>query len=133
VIFGSASRRISNAHDDVAAAVCGAIMTALQAAKRAAPEPPIVVPFFAGTPRNITGGSAYQYEPVAGPIVPSAAPSPAASPPISGYRLSFLPARSGVRRGPAILSGAPKAERIAAPKHIINVSYPGLCSIEQHI
>jgi|SRR5262245_7281449 len=32
-----------------------------------------------------------------------------------------------------ILSGAPKAERKAAPKHIINVSYPGLCSIEQHI
>src|SRR5262249_27427667 len=27
----------------------------------------------------------------------------------------------------------PKAERKAAPKHIINVSYPGLCSIEQHI
>jgi|SRR6516162_6325278 hypothetical protein len=50
-----------------------------------------------------------------------------------GYRLSFLAARSGVRRGQAILSGAPKAERIAAPKHIINVSYPGLCSIEQHI
>ena len=33
----------------------------------------------------------------------------------------------------AILSGAPKAERKAAPNHIINVSYPGLCSIEQHI
>jgi hypothetical protein len=49
------------------------------------------------------------------------------------YRLSFLPARSGVRRGPAILSGASKAERKAAPKHITNVSYPGLCSIEQHI
>ncbi|MBV8287557.1 MAG: hypothetical protein JOZ35_11605 [Hyphomicrobiales bacterium] len=71
----------ANAHDDVAAAVCGAIMTALQAAKRAALEPKIVVPFFAGTPRNIPGGSAYQYEPVAGPIVPSAAPLPAASPP----------------------------------------------------
>src|SRR5215471_21633771 len=52
---------------------------------------------------------------------------------LSGYRLSFLPARSGVRRGPAILSGAPKAERKAAPEHIINVSYPGLSSIEQHI
>src|SRR6516165_7433073 len=52
---------------------------------------------------------------------------------LSGYRLSFLPARSGVRRGPATLSGAPKAERKAAPKHIINVIYPGLCSIEQHI
>ena len=53
-----------------------------------------------------------------------------------GFRvtgLSFLPARSGVRRGPAILSGAPKAERKAAPEHIINVSYPGLSSIEQHI
>ena len=50
-----------------------------------------------------------------------------------GYRLSFLPARSGVRRGPAILSGAPKAERKAAPKHIIDVSYPDLGSIEQHI
>src|SRR5262245_486704 len=52
---------------------------------------------------------------------------------LSGYRLSFLPARSGVRRGPAILSGAPKAERKAAPKHIIDVSYPDLGSIEQHI
>jgi hypothetical protein len=41
--------------------------------------------------------------------------------------------RAGVGRGPAILSGASKAERKAAPKHIINVSYPGLCSIEQHI
>jgi bifunctional non-homologous end joining protein LigD len=50
---------------------------------------------------------------------------------IRSYRL--IPARSGVRRDPAILSGAPKAERKAAPKHIINVSYPGLCSIEQHI
>jgi hypothetical protein len=44
------------------------------------------------------------------------------------YRLALA-----VRRGPAILSGAPKAERKAAPNHIINVSYPGLCSIEQHI
>ncbi len=35
--------------------------------------------------------------------------------------------------GPAILSGASKAERKAAPEHISNVSYPGLCSIEQHI
>src|SRR5215468_9290651 len=52
---------------------------------------------------------------------------------LSGYRLSFLPARSGVRRGPAILSGAPKAERKATPNHITNVSYPGLYSIEQHI
>ena len=34
---------------------------------------------------------------------------------------------------PAILSGASKAERKAAPNHITNVSYPGLCSIEQHI
>jgi len=53
-----------------------------------------------------------------------------------GFRVTgsaFLPARSGVRRGPAILTGAPKAERKAAPKHIINVSYPSLCSIEQHI
>src|SRR5262252_4744302 len=41
--------------------------------------------------------------------------------------------RSGVRRGPVILRGAPKAERKAAPKHLINVSYPGLCSIEQHV
>jgi hypothetical protein len=40
---------------------------------------------------------------------------------ISGYRLSFLSARSGVRRGPAILSGAPKAERKAAPKHILTL------------
>src|SRR5262249_10558961 len=32
-----------------------------------------------------------------------------------------------------ILSGASKAERKATPKHISNVSYPGLCSIEQHI
>src|SRR5262249_11181071 len=39
---------------------------------------------------------------------------------LSGYRLSFLPARSGVRRGPAILSGAPKAERKATPNHITN-------------
>jgi len=36
-------------------------------------------------------------------------------------------------RGSAILSRALKAERKTAPNHIINVSYPGLCSIEQHI
>src|SRR5467141_3387734 len=33
-----------------------------------------------------------------------------------------------VRAGPAILSGASEAERKAAPKHISNVGYPGLCS-----
>ena len=34
---------------------------------------------------------------------------------------------------PAILSGASKAERKAAPQHISNGRYPGLSSIEQHI
>jgi hypothetical protein len=45
----------ANAHDDLAAATCGAIAVALQAARLAAQEPKIVVPFFAGTPRNIPG------------------------------------------------------------------------------
>src|SRR5262245_47240217 len=42
-----------NAHDDVAAAVAGAIMMALQAAKLAALEPKIVSPIAAGSPRAV--------------------------------------------------------------------------------
>jgi hypothetical protein len=45
----------ANAHDDVAAAVGGVIATALRVARLAALNPPIVMPFFAGTPRNIPG------------------------------------------------------------------------------
>ena len=50
------------------------------------------------------------------------------------HKLAVIGSVGGtVRAGPAILSGAFEAERKAAPKHIINVGYPGLCSIEQHI
>ena len=48
-------------------------------------------------------------------------------------RCDQLPFKVPVRGYLGILSGASKAERKAAPKHINNVSYPGLRSIEQHI
>ena len=48
-------------------------------------------------------------------------------------RRDQLPFKVPVRGYLGILSGASKAERKAAPKHINNVSYPGLRSIEQHI
>src|SRR5262249_1546996 len=47
-----------NAHDDVATAVCGAIVWALKAAKYAPFEPKIVSPIVAGgAPRAVAGGS----------------------------------------------------------------------------
>src|SRR5262249_58351123 len=47
-----------NAHDDVATAVCGAIVWALKAAKYAAFESKIVSPIVAGgAPRAVAGGS----------------------------------------------------------------------------
>jgi hypothetical protein len=43
---------VASAHDDVATAVCGALVTASRAAMQ---EVPFVVPFFVGTPRYIPG------------------------------------------------------------------------------
>ena len=65
----------ANAHDDVAAAVCGAIVTALRAARLAALEPKIVMPFVAsGGPRYFPGSSEFT-----GAGVPIPSPAPAAA------------------------------------------------------
>ena len=65
----------ANAHDDVAAAVCGAIVTALRATRLAALEPKIVMPFVASSgPRYFPGSSEFT-----GAGVPLSSPAPAAS------------------------------------------------------
>jgi hypothetical protein len=63
----------ANAHDDVAAAVCGAVVTALRAARLAALEPKIVMPFVASSgPRYFPGSSEFT-----GAGVPISSPAPA--------------------------------------------------------
>jgi hypothetical protein len=70
--------RHAGAHDDIAAAICGAIVLAQQAARAASFEPKIVMPFVAGTPRNIP---CQDY----GVGASERAPMPSAPPPIANY------------------------------------------------
>jgi hypothetical protein len=74
----------ANAHDDVAAAVGGVIATALRAARLAALEPKIVMPFVASSgPRYFPGSPPQEtyYEPLAAPLTGGTVPSPPAAPP----------------------------------------------------
>jgi len=76
-----------NAHDDVATAVCGAIVWALKAAKHAAFESKIVSPIVAGTPRSpVPGGYSFGSDAFVAPTigaltVPPPAPVAPATPP----------------------------------------------------
>jgi hypothetical protein len=79
--------QLASAHDDVAAAICGAIAVALQAARLAAQQGPVIVPgVFMGTPRQIPGGGAYQSDNVFIPPTPgmleAASAAAAAAPPL---------------------------------------------------
>jgi hypothetical protein len=70
--------RHGNAHDDVATAVCGAIVWALQAAKLAAFESKIVSPIVAGAPRAaVPGGYSFSSDVFVAPT-PSALTAPPA-------------------------------------------------------
>jgi hypothetical protein len=70
------------AHDDVAAAICGAIALAQQVTRWAADTPNIHVPFVAGTPRSIPGADPVVVGEVVCPPGPNPWPSaPAAAAP----------------------------------------------------
>src|SRR5262249_44601969 len=70
-----------NAHDDVATAVCGAIVWALQAAKLAAFESKIVSPLVAGRPRaTVPGGYSFSTGAFVAPTIGALTAQPPAPP-----------------------------------------------------
>src|SRR5262249_42112648 len=104
-----------NAHDDVATAVCGAIVWALQAAKLAAFESKIVSPIVAGAPRaTVPGGFSFSTGAFVAPTIGAlTSPSPA---PVTPAAPAAAPGQSwtGPKDGPCpwLKKAPPAAQRV---------------------